>query len=99
MRSKAHKHTVRFKMIKAVMFSYLYFVAHFHYAHCIRCSQLIVNNVQYYVFVYLLCISNLIYLPLYFFVCNVVCVADLIIIPFYEAYRLMFSTCFPFDNG
>jgi len=37
-----------------------------------------------------------------FFVCNVVCAADLIIVPIYEAYRLMFSTCFPFerfDNG
>jgi hypothetical protein len=44
----------------------------------------------------------LIYLPLYFFVCNVVCAADLIIVSIYEAYRLMFSTCFPFerfDNG
>lgn len=96
MRSKAHKHTVRFKIIKAEMFSYLYFVAHFHYAHC---SQPIVNNVQYYFFVYLLCISNLIYLPLHFCICNVVCAADLIIVPFYEACRQMFSICFPFDNG
>jgi hypothetical protein len=30
-------------MIKAVMFSYLYFVVHFHYVHCIQCSQLIVK--------------------------------------------------------
>jgi hypothetical protein len=36
MHSKAHKHTVRFKMIKAVMFSYLHLIAHFQYAHNYR---------------------------------------------------------------
>jgi hypothetical protein len=51
MRSKARKHTVRFKMIKAVMFSYLHLIAHFQYAHCIQSTQLNVNKVQYYVFV------------------------------------------------
>ena len=53
MHLKARKHTVRFKMINAVMFSYLHLIAHFQYAHCMQSTQLNVNNVQYYV---LLCI-------------------------------------------
>jgi hypothetical protein len=43
-------------MIKAVMFSYLHLIAHFQYAHCIQCTQLNVNNVQYYVFVVYYCV-------------------------------------------
>jgi hypothetical protein len=56
MHLKARKHTVRFKMINAVMFSYLHLIAHFQYAHCMQSTQLNVNNVQYYVFVVYYCV-------------------------------------------